>query len=260
MKNLLLTIFLLFVPTLALAQTTVVTDNTTVTTNTNNNVQSGTVTNNNNNVNTSTSVSTNNNVMSGSVTYNNNNVNNNTNNNTVTSTGTNTNYNYGDTTSTNNNTSHNTNVNDSKSVSSVTSNNVNDNRNYNDSKVEQTVKSPPPSAMAPSIMSYSQDLCLSGVSGAVQTQIIGVSGGKPVRDMNCERLKLSKTLYDMGMKVAAVSMMCQDERVFKAMEMAGTPCPFMGKIGEEAKTSWDKNKKQRPDYKPTVSDWFSGWF
>jgi len=249
-------------PIAALAQTTVVTDNTTVTTNTNNNIQSGTVTNNNNNVNTSTSVSTNNNVMSGTVTYNNNNINTNTNNNTVTSTGTNTNYNYGDTTSTNNNNnvSHNTNINDSTSVSSVTSNNVNDNRNYNDSKIEQTVKSPPPSAMAPTIMSYSQDLCLSGVSGAVQTQIFGISGGKPVRDMNCERLKLSKTLYDMGMKVAAVSMMCQDERVFTAMEMAGTPCPYMGKIGEEAKASWEKNKKQRPDYKSNISDWFSGLF
>jgi hypothetical protein len=111
-----------------------------------------------------------------------------------------------------------------------------------------TVKSPPPSAISPSINSNNSDLCTIGVSGAVQTQILGISGGATVRDMNCERLKLSKTIYDMGMKVAAVSIMCQDDRVFRAMEMAGTPCPFMGKIGEEAQKSWDA----KPELRPTV--------
>jgi len=103
------------------------------------------------------------------------------------------------------------------------------------------------------ISTYSQDVCVSGVSGAVQTQVIGMSAGKAVRDMNCERLKLSKTLYDMGMKVAAVSLMCQDERVFKAMEMAGTPCPYMGKIGKDATEQWTTNKQERPDQE-------KGWF
>ena len=97
-----------------------------------------------------------------------------------------------------------------------------------------TVNSPPPSAISPSINSSNSDLCTVGVSGAVQTQILGLSGGKTIRDMNCERLKLSKTIYDMGMKVAAVSIMCQDPRVFDAMKMAGTPCPYLGKIGKEA--------------------------
>jgi hypothetical protein len=90
------------------------------------------------------------------------------------------------------------------------------------------------------------DLCTVGVSAAVQTQILGISGGATVRDMNCERLKLSKTLYDMGMKVAAVSTMCQDERVFSAMMNAGTPCPVDGKIGAEAKTIWEENPKRQP--------------
>jgi hypothetical protein len=79
------------------------------------------------------------------------------------------------------------------------------------------------------------------VSGAVQTQILGLSGGTSVRDLNCERLKISKTLYDMGMKVAAVSVMCQDRRVFDAMQMAGTPCPFFGDIGEEAAIGWESS-------------------
>lgn len=114
-------------------------------------------------------------------------------------------------------------------------------------KTETTVKSPPSSAISPSINSSNSDLCTVGVSGAVQTQILGISGGSTVRDMNCERLKLSKTLYDMGMKVAAVSVMCGDPRVFNAMFMAGTPCPFEGKIGQEAKELWDAN----PELKPT---------
>ena len=121
------------------------------------------------------------------------------------------------------------------------------NRNINESRIEQTVKSPPPTAVAPSMMSGGgNDLCTTGTSGAVQTQIFGVSAGGTVRDMNCERLKLSKTLYDMGMKVAAVATMCQDRRVFDAMMAAGTPCPYEGKIGAEAAALWAANPDRVP--------------
>ena len=112
------------------------------------------------------------------------------------------------------------------------------------------VESPPPSAMAPSINTSNSDLCTVGVAGAVQTQILGISAGKTVRDMNCEKLKNAKTLYDMGMKVAAVSVMCQDERVFEAMMNAGTPCPYDGLIGSEAKSAWEQNPEQIPGNKP----------
>lgn len=114
------------------------------------------------------------------------------------------------------------------------------------SRSENVIKSPPPSAISPTINASNSDLCTVGVSGAVQTQILGISGGATVRDMNCERLKLSKTLYDMGMKVAAISTLCQDKRIFDAMMQAGTPCPFDGKIGAEAKAAWEaeaQNKK-----------------
>tara|TARA_B100001063_G_scaffold244228_1_gene276517 strand:- start:1400 stop:1750 length:351 start_codon:yes stop_codon:yes gene_type:complete len=110
------------------------------------------------------------------------------------------------------------------------------------------VESPPPSAIAPSIgSSYSQDLCTTGISGAVQTQILGFSTGKSVRDQNCERIKLGKTLYDMGMRVAAVSLMCQDYRVWSSMMYAGTPCPYEGKIGDEAKLLWEANPDKIPE-------------
>jgi hypothetical protein len=106
--------------------------------------------------------------------------------------------------------------------------------------METTVKSPPPSAISPQIISNgNSDLCTFGVAGAVQTQILGISMGTTVRDENCEKLKNAKTLYDMGMKVAAVSVMCQDQRVFDAMMDAGTPCPFDGLIGDEAKRAWE---------------------
>ena len=108
-------------------------------------------------------------------------------------------------------------------------------------------------ASAPSFSAYSQDLCVAGVSGGFQTMDIGISMGKHYRDENCERIKLSKVLHDFGMKVASVSLLCQDHRVFIAMNEAGTPCPFEGKIGNEAKQQWEKYGKLRPDYKHYTS-------
>jgi len=101
---------------------------------------------------------------------------------------------------------------------------------------------------APSMSAMSQDLCLVGVSGGVSTFGLGLSGGTYTRDENCERIKLSKVLNDLGMKVAAVSILCQDPRVFYAMEQSGTPCPFEGKIGKEAQDQWKKYGKLRPDF------------
>jgi len=75
---------------------------------------------------------------------------------------------------------------------------------------------------------------------------LGISGGTMVRDLNCERLKLAKNLYDMGMKVAAVATLCQDDRVFDAMMNAGTPCPVDGRIGEDAKRIWESSPDRKP--------------
>ncbi len=104
------------------------------------------------------------------------------------------------------------------------------------------------SASSPSYSAMSQDVCSMGISGSVSTMGFGVSGGKHFRDLNCERIKLSKVLFDYGMRIAAVSLLCQDERVFSAMNHAGTPCPFEGKIGPEALKEWNKYDVERPDY------------
>lgn len=121
-----------------------------------------------------------------------------------------------------------------------------------------TLKSPPASAITPTINTSNSDLCTFGVAGAIQTQILGISTGTQVTDENCERLKLSKTLYDMGMKVAAVSTMCQDRRVFEAMMNAGTPCPFDGLIGPEAKAAWEVYPEQQPNGKAEDEEMSNG--
>ena len=227
--------------------------------NTNNNINSGEQTFNNNNVNTTTSTNTNNNNNVNTSTSTSTNTNNNNNVNTSTSTSTNTNNNNNVNTSTSTNTNNNNNVNSSTSTNTNVNRNENSGTmtNNNNNKVEQTVKSPPPSAIAPAMMSGgNSDLCTTGTSGSVQTQIMGVASGSTVRDMNCERLKNAKVLYDMGMKVAAVATLCQDRRVFDAMWNAGTPCPYEGQIGAQAKASWEANPDKIPAYEKEEGDDF----
>ena len=105
----------------------------------------------------------------------------------------------------------------------------------------------PPTASAPSIVINNSDVCKSAASAAIQTQIFGFASGITVTDVNCERLKLARGLYGMGMKVAAVAALCQDARVFDAMMMAGTPCPFKGKIGSDAQKGWEENPDLAPE-------------
>ena len=117
-----------------------------------------------------------------------------------------------------------------------------------------TVDRTPSTASAPSVVINNQDVCSFAASAALQSSILGLAGGAALRDLNCERLKLSRALFAMGMKVGAVAMLCQDERVFASMEMAGTPCPFYGKIGLEAAKEWANNPEKRPDYDKWVKE------
>ena len=114
------------------------------------------------------------------------------------------------------------------------------------------IRSAPPTSSAPSYNSMTQDVCAVGASAGVQTFGVGISGGKHFIDKNCERLKLARILNDFGMKVAAVAILCQDERVFESMIQAGTPCPIDGKIGKDALALWKKYDFERPDYKAYI--------
>jgi hypothetical protein len=220
-------------------------------TNTNNNVNNTTV--DSTSTNTNTNENTNYNINSGTQTFNNNN--------NTTSNNTNINKNESESYSESKNENINKNENTSTSVNTNINKNENSgtmtNINKNDNKIEQTIKSPPPTAVAPAMMSGgNSDLCTTGTSAAVQTQIMGVASGGTVRDKNCERLKNAKVLYDMGMKVAAVATLCQDRRVFDAMWNAGTPCPYEGKIGEQAKVAWTQNPDKIPAYEEEEGDDF----
>jgi len=105
----------------------------------------------------------------------------------------------------------------------------------------------PPTANSPSVVVNNSDVCTSGYSGSVQTQVLGISSGVTIKDANCEMIKLSRQLFGMGMKVAAVSTLCTDSRIFDAMWMAATYCPYMGAIGEDAKQGWLDNKHMVPE-------------
>jgi hypothetical protein len=105
----------------------------------------------------------------------------------------------------------------------------------------------PPTANSPSVVVNNSDVCTSGYSGSVQTQVLGISSGITIKDANCEMIKLSRSLFGMGMKVAAVSTLCTDYRIFDAMWMAATYCPYMGAIGEDAKQGWLDNKHMVPE-------------
>jgi len=104
-----------------------------------------------------------------------------------------------------------------------------------------------PTANSPSVVVNNSDVCKTAAAGAVQTQILGISSGITITDENCERIKLSRSLYSMGMKVAAVSTLCADPRVWDAMHMAGTYCPYMGAIGDEARQKWEENPDMVPE-------------
>ena len=138
-----------------------------------------------------------------------------------------------------------TNQQGSNITNSSNSNNTSQSTTYNGPAPGST---PPPSAIAPSYMGGGQDSCLIGISGSVSSSVIGFGGGTYRRDEQCELLKLAKTLNDFGLKVAAVATLCQDTRVFQAMAMAGTPCPYLGAIGKQATILWQQYPEMRPDY------------
>ena len=137
--------------------------------------------------------------------------------------------------------------------SSTNSNCIETNSNTNSTSTSTidsttTVRSPPPSAMAPNINASGNLSCHVAATAAVQTQILGISVGKTIRDFNCERLRNAARMYDMGLKISAVAIMCEDKRVWTAMKNAGTPCPINGLVGDAAKTEWENNPHLVPDY------------
>ena len=111
-----------------------------------------------------------------------------------------------------------------------------------------------PTANAPSVVVNNSDVCKVATSGAIQTNILGLATGVVVDDELCQLLKLSRQMYAAGLKVAAVSILAQDPRVFDSLVMAGTPPPYMGSIGTEALEKWKSNPHMIPEGSKVFED------
>ena len=111
-----------------------------------------------------------------------------------------------------------------------------------------------PTANAPSVVVNNSDVCKVATSGAIQTNILGLATGVVVDDELCQLLKLSRQMYAAGLKVAAVSILAQDPRVFDSLVMAGTPPPYMGSIGTEALEKWKSNPQMIPEGSKVFED------
>jgi hypothetical protein len=111
-----------------------------------------------------------------------------------------------------------------------------------------------PTANAPSVVVNNSDICKVATSGAIQTNILGIATGVVVDDELCQLLKLSRQLYASGLKVASVSLLATDPRVFDSLVMAGTPPPYMGSIGSEALEKWKSNPDMIPEGSTVFKD------
>jgi hypothetical protein len=111
-----------------------------------------------------------------------------------------------------------------------------------------------PTANAPSVVVNNSDICKVATSGAIQTNILGIATGVVVDDELCQLLKLSRQLYASGLKVASISLLATDPRVFDSLVMAGTPPPYMGAIGSEALEKWKSNPNMIPEGSTVFKD------
>lgn len=120
---------------------------------------------------------------------------------------------------------------------------------YSSAKAEDTTINykgqPPPTASAPSLSAFGNDVCTVPVVGAVSSTVFGFSGGTMYTDSNCERIKLARELGNQGLKVAAVAILCADDRVWDAMMMSGSPCPLDGLVGDAARNAWIKQSPKK---------------
>ena len=126
---------------------------------------------------------------------------------------------------------------------------VTDTRAADSNTVSSTVvtNNTPPTANSPSVVVNNSDVCTSGYSGSIQTQVLGISSGITIKDTNCEMIKLARSLFGMNMRVAAVATLCADPRIFDAMWMSASFCPYMGSIGDSAKQGWLDNPHMVPE-------------
>jgi len=82
-----------------------------------------------------------------------------------------------------------------------------------------------PTVAAPGLAAAGIETCLGSASGGLSLMGGGFTFGATKVDDGCTVRLLSRQLFAFGLHKAAVALMCQDERVAAAMEVAGSPCP-----------------------------------
>ena len=80
------------------------------------------------------------------------------------------------------------------------------------------------SAFAPAL-SAAYDTCMGSTSGAVSSALIGVAMGSTYVDKNCQTLKNTRELWNMGQRAAAMARMCMDDLNRESLELTGYECP-----------------------------------
>jgi len=102
---------------------------------------------------------------------------------------------------------------------------------------DYTVKNVP-SVNGPNLTT-SNDTCMGSTSGSINGAGFGVGLGSTWVDGNCKMLKNSRELWNMGMKAAAIALLCADEANRQALEMTGTVCP-QSMTAEQRKAAFGK--------------------
>lgn len=125
----------------------------------------------------------------------------------------------------------NTNIGDGTSVDSNNTETTNS-TTYNGS--QGMLSNPVPTAMAPTVMGGGgNDSCLIPETRGLQVSLFGYSRGNMQQDDQCNRRKDARLMGapqavgGLGLQVSGISVMCQSERVFRAMALSATPCPIM---------------------------------
>ena len=90
-----------------------------------------------------------------------------------------------------------------------------------------------PTVAAPGLAAAGIETCLGSASGGLSLMGGGFTFGATKVDEGCTVRLLSRQLFAFGLHKAAVALMCQDDRVAAAMEVAGSPCPSFPVDGRE---------------------------
>lgn len=98
-----------------------------------------------------------------------------------------------------------------------------------------TVKNVPSVSGPP--LTTSNDTCMGSTSASANAAGFGVSFGSTWTDDHCKRLKMSRELWNKGMKAASLAIDCMDPGARSALEMTGTKCP-QSMTAEERKAAY----------------------